>query len=380
MSTPTAQVLFATLCVGLVTLSIVTPLAQSASHRDEASPGLLLRTPAETGTAVNTTDLPPGTSETGINNVTRLTEAHQSTVEKSSYEAEMEWDQVSAGSGRGSSWFEAVPISMTITSGVTESHTRLVSEEVEHDYWVTENATAVKTSVDSHGRFSMYQYHNTPQPWEEAMSETVHDWLNTSTYDFTGTLNRNNRTLYEFWASGLRGNLTPIAGVHARVLIDREGVIHKAIVTRTYRTGNETVAARLNYTLQQPGAAPPTRPEWVTAELPQLDASVNGNGTVIALEHTGGMSVPKATMKTFFPDRTQTTTDIEGFEPGETLYLYRLQGTPHRLHVNENEAPTVNETFVPVGEDSVLVSVFDRPASLFGGNDSLLIEVEPRKN
>jgi len=108
-----------------------------------------------------------------------------------------------------------------------------------------------------------------------------------------------------------------------------------------------------------------------------LDASVIGNGTVIALEHTGGTNVSTATISTYFPDGPQPETEIETFERGETLYLYRTEADPDRVLVSENEAPAVNDSFIPVGEDQVFVSVFKWPAAFSEGNGSLHIELEP---
>jgi hypothetical protein len=302
-------------------------------------------------------------------------------LKNSTYQEQTEWDQISGVSGQ-SSRVEVTPISMNITSGPNSSLIKLASEGVVNEYWLTENAMAVKTSIDSPRQPPMYMYHNTGEfrEFQEAPSDLLHEWLNSSTYDYTGPVTRDNQTLHEFWATGPRGNTTPVEDVHARVLVDHEGVIHDAVVVQTFARDNETVTGRLNYALQRNGTAPPREPDWVTAELPHLDASVIGNGTVIALEHSGGTPIPNATMKTFFSDRTHTDTEIQGFEPGDTLYLYRLQGAPDQLHVSENEAPTANESFVPVGEDSVLVSVFDRFALSPGGNESLLIEVEPRES
>jgi hypothetical protein len=324
----------------------------------------------------STTGGPPGTSETGIDNVTRLIEAHQSTLNNSIYEEQMEWDQVSAVSSQG---IDFVPISLTSTTGANVSRTKLASEGVVNEYWVTENSTAGKTTTDYLGTQSAsYDYHNSPLSFQDAGSETVRDWLNTSTYDFTGTITRNNRTLYEFWADGLRGDSTPIEDAHARVLIDEEGVIHEAVVTRIYSQGNETVAARLDYAVRRTGTTPPTRPDWVTAELPHLDASVIGNGTVIALEHTGGTNVSTATISTYFPDGPQSDTEIETFERGETWYLYRTEAAPDQILVSKNEAPSVNDSFIPVGGDQVFVSVFKWPAIFSEENGSLHIELEPR--
>lgn len=325
---------------------------------------------------------PPGTSASGIDNATRLLETHRSVLNNSTYKVQVEWDQVSGVSDQRFTGFEVVPVSMTLTSGPNTSLIRFVSKGIVNEYWVTDSASAIKTSIDSRAQSPTYQYHNSPEfrAFQEGSTEIVHDRLNSSTYDFTGIITRNNRTLYEFWATGLRGNTPSIEDAHARVLVDQEGVIHEAIVTRTYSRENETVTARLNYAIQRTGTAPPTQPEWVSAELPHLDASVVGNGTVIALEHTGGRTVSNATIRTFFQDSPQIDTEIEGFEPGETLYLYRTETAPDRVLVSENEAPAVNESFVAVGEDAVLVSVFDRPASISGANESLLIEVEPRNS
>lgn len=380
LSTLMTRVLLIFLCTGMIALSVPTAVVHSTPDDQVTAPSNQSLQPSTSFELTNdTTRFPPGTSEAGITNVTRLIEAHQSVLNNSLYEEQMEWDQVSVVSSQRSPSIEVVPISLTSTNGVNVSHTKITSEGVVNEYWITENTTASRTTTDYLGiQSANYDYHNRPLSFQNAGSETVLDWLNTSTYDFTGTVTRNNETLYEFWADGLRGDATPIEDAHARVLVDGEGVIHEAIVTRTYSQGNETVTARLDYAVQPTGTTQPIRPDWVTTELPHLDASVRGNGTVIALEHIGGMTVPTAIISTYFPDGSQPDTEIENFERGETLYIYRTKANPDQVLVSENEAPTVNESFIPVGEDDIFVSVFKWPVELSDGSRSLHIELEPR--
>jgi len=366
------------LCISVVTLSTVVPMIQAAPSHEGVTPETAQSTtspPPETAT--NQTVFPPGTTEAGITNVTRLIGAHRSALNTTNHTANLEWDYVTAESSRESTGFTVLPLSITSTSGENRSLVRL-DDEVVNTYWVTDNATAVKTSVESaEVQSAYYSYQNNPQRWEAAMSETLHQWVNTSTYVFTGTFTRNNRTLYEFWATGLRGNATPVQSAHARMLVDRNGLIHDVIMTRTLRRGNHTMTARLNYSVQGMGTAAPTRPDWVTEDLPHLDAEAMGNGTVIALEHRGGMTIGNATISTYIPGGPEIRTQIAGFEPGETLYLYRTQDDPDRILLSESEAPAINESLAPVGDNPVGVSVFGYPTYLSGGNEFLSIEIEP---
>ena len=373
-------VLLIAVCVGLITLSAATPLAHPKPNHD-AKTGTAdqsFQSPTPVESINNTSDFPPGTAKTGIENVTRLIEAHQSVLNNSTYTAQVEWDQISGVSDQRVTDFQAVPITVKSTSGPSSSLVKVVSEDVVNEYWITEHATAHRLRFGSPSQSSLYTYGDqaTDRGFQESISTVLHEWLNSSTYDYTGTITRDNQTLYEFWATGLRGNTAPIANTHARVLVDQAGGIHEATFVRIYSPENDSRTARLNYSLQT-DVVPPTQPDWVTTKLPHLNSSIVGNGAVIALEHTGGRPISNATIRTFFPDGRDIDVEIDGFEPGETLYLYRLRGSPDRVRLSFNEAPEVNDSFVPVGEDSVFVSVFNRPASFFGANESLLIEVEP---
>lgn len=116
-------------CVLACSSCLRPPLAHSISDHDKSTAvtAQSLQSPWYGGSANNSTDLPPGTSESGIDNVIRLTEAHRAVLNDSLYAAQMEWDQVFVASCRGSSGFEVVPISMTIPSEVNRSYTGLVS-------------------------------------------------------------------------------------------------------------------------------------------------------------------------------------------------------------------------------------------------------------
>ncbi|WP_135805783.1 hypothetical protein [Halorussus marinus] len=327
----------------------------------------------------DTTELPPGTSATGIENVTRLVEVHKSALNDITYTVEAEWDQVSGASDPRAAGAETTTITINSTNGPSRSLTRLSTDDVLNEFWSAENAFAAKTSVGSPSQAISYRYasgESTDPGFRRSVTALLGDRLNSSTYAYTGTVTTANRTLHEFWATGLRANTTPIASTHGRVLVDRSGRIHDATVVQRYGSGSDRRIVRLNYALRT-GVVAPTRPDWVRAELPQLTGSVVGNGTVLALEHTGGLRVSNATIRTFFPDGRDIDVSVEDFEPGETLYLYRLRTAPDRVRVRVNEAPAVNDSFVPVGDDSVGVSAFTRPASFYGENLPLLIEVEP---
>jgi hypothetical protein len=380
-SDSTVRVALVAICVGLLTVSIAVPVVDSTPDRNEAMLSSVqpLQSSATAGSATNILGFPPGTSDAGINNVPRLIEAHQSALNNSTYEMHVEWDEVSGVSVRTFTGFDVVPSSLTIATAGDRYHVTLVAGRAVNEYWLSEGTTAIKSSWKSSETSPTYVYYNdaVPRGFQGAETELLRDWLRSSTYDFTGVVTRNNRMLYEFWSTGPRRDTPFIEDAHARVLVTREGVVQNAVVTRTYTRENESVTARLNYAIQRSGVGPPTQPEWVSAELPHLDASVIGNGTIVALEHAGGATVSNATIRTFFPGGQQIDAENVDFEPGETVYLYRTETAPDRVLTSENEVPTVNESFVPFGEDAVLVSVVNSQASIPGEDESLLIEVKP---
>lgn len=86
---------------------------------------------------------------------------------------------------------------------------------------------------------------------------------------------------------------------------------------------NESVTVGTNYTVRNVDTAAPTRPDWVTTELPHPPASMTANGMVIALSHTGGRAIQLvANLFLETPTRSAHTLFLGSLEPGDTWYRY----------------------------------------------------------
>lgn len=398
------------LIVGLIAVASFTPAGASISQRTDAptSPTAPSRsattTPVETPT--ETTVFPPGTSESGIDNATRLLEAHRSHLADETYSIRTNADQVSEvtdenGTFRG---FEVDRITLTSDKGPDETLFTIEyesatdeDENASQSYWLTDEMNATKR-VDGDGlETTMYTY--LPTGREAALldraitngfvepSFVLRPYLLGVEYEHSGTVTRDDRTLHRFTSTGVNASAvaehdldefpSSVERVDVTILVDERGVIRSFDASQTRSRGSETVTTGVSYEIPRIGNVTPSRPDWVTTELPHLDASLSGDGTVITINHTGGMSVSTANVLVHSPSVSASTDFTGTFEPGDTLYLYVTEDDASRVIVRQNERPEVNESFVRLGDGNVSITPW-RIVTEGGERNSTTLEMEVR--
>lgn len=397
------------LTVGLIAVASFAAAGASISQRPAAptsptAPPQSATTPVETPN--ETTVFPPGTSASGIDDGTRLLEAHRSHLADETYSMRTNVDRVSEvtdanGTFRG---FDVGRITLTSDRGTDETLFTIDYGNAAHEgenssqsYWLTDEMNATKR-VDGDGLgTTMYAY--LPAGRESALldgaisngfaepSFVLRPYLLGVEYEHSGTVTRNDRTLHRFTSTGVNASAvaehdldefpSSVERVDVTILVDERGVIRSFKASQTRSRGNETVTTGVRYEIPRIGNVTPSRPDWVAAELPHVDASLSGNGTVITIRHTGGMPVSTANVLVSSPS-VYASTDFTGtFEPGDTLHLYVREDDTSRVIVRRDGRPEVNESFVQLGDGNVSITSW-RIVTEGGERNSTTLEMEVR--
>jgi hypothetical protein len=336
------------------------------------------------GTPNETTEFPPGTSESGIDDATLLLETHRSVLADETYSMQANVTRIDelAGGTESSLGFDIEEFGLTGEKGVNRTRLTIADEGATYEngsssqsYWVTDEEIALKqTSTDS---FHTTRYEYIPPTGRQGAlfdraasfyvepSFILEPYLLGFDYEYSGTVTDDNRTLYEFTSTGVNASavethdLTEFSdsneSINATVLIDERGVIRSFETSNVRTRGNETKTTGLRYEIPRLGNVTPTKPSWVTTELPNVEASVSADGRVVVLNHTGGMTVSTANVL-LYSSSLSASTDFTGrFEPGDTLYLSVGKADTSRVLVSRNEYPEVNESLVRFESENISI-------------------------
>lgn len=374
------------LAVGLVTMAAFTTAGASNLQGSVTSaPSSPPATTTAAATPNGPPDLPPGTSASGIDNATMLLEAHRSLLDDRTYSVRVKATQVSQVTDENGTFlgFDVGNITLSADRGSNATHVTIADENMTHDdgtslqsYWVTDEVTALKTSDDNGlDRTTYFDVPRTGIYAKLADSAHIRTWSEPSfvlrpylvglDYEYSGTVTRDSRVLHRFTSTGPNATAMeehgvsefrpPVERVDATVLIDEQGVVHAFDASVTRSRENESVTTGTSYEVTNLGDVTPVAPDWVTEELPHLDASLSENGTVVTIQHTAGMTVTKAGVLVSTPT-TQLNTEFVGtFESGETLYLYVLQDDADRVVLSETR-PEVNASLVRLGSGNASIT------------------------
>lgn len=367
----------------------------SAPAQDETTaaiePEPATGTPAESSN--ETPPFPPGTSESGIDNATLLLEVHLALLENTTYEEWAEWDEIDELTDENQTFqeFEVSSFTVQAKQGTNGSHVTLEIDNSTTVYWTTDEALAVKSSeqelpsetyIYNRGGAAAKEVNGTQHPFVGVLSrQIVFPYLRGVEYEYEGTVTRDNRTFHEFTSTGINetaqdepgGLSSSVANVNATLLIDQDGIVRSFNVSETRSRDNETMTTNTTYSVQQTGNVSPTAPEWVSNELPHLNVSLSDNGTLITVEHTGGMSVSTASLMVYSSNATAYAELNKTVNPGDSVYLYRTADAPDQLKVSTNERPETNESVLTFDEADPMITVH----RLSGTDESyMMIEVE----
>lgn len=326
-----------------------------------------------------TASFPPGTSASGITNATRLLDDHRDHLNDTTYVERGDWGHASRvtdenGTVRG---FDTTRVNTTVEKGAESTLFVIEDENDSTSFWFEGDAVASRNSYRGEG-VTFYVYE---RAGSNATSDTtlldrritriggsgIASYLLGVDYECADTVTRENRTLYRFTSTGLNDTAENEWGqepfppwvdrVDATVLVDRQGIVRSLDATAVHAAGNRSVSVRTTYSVSRTGNVTPTTPDWVTAELPHLNASLTGNGTVLALNHSGGTPVSTAALLVGSPNRSSHAEFSGTFEPGDTLYLYLVANDTERVRASLNDRPDANESFVRLGPERPSLSV-----------------------
>lgn len=270
-------------------------------------------TPASTPTPA--VEFAPGTSADGVDNTSALVQAHLAALDGTAY-------RVNATQTSAQAETEIV---------VAEAGDRLrlrTSATGTTDTEVWETATRSITRRGS-GERARYAVAGTGTPMAGFTGNLTDLYVTIpltaiqyGEFTYEGTTRRDGTRLLQFAATDVNetavaeGNVSNVTDYRATLLVSEQGVIHEATIDAEQTIDGESQSSRSTYTTTL--GVEPSPPAWLS-EIPALSVSLTGNGSVVAVEHTGGAAVENATVALGVLGSPAT---IEGrFEAGETRYL-----------------------------------------------------------
>ena len=323
---------------------------------------------------------PPGTNETGIANATALLQAHYSALQNTTYSARSTGEEVtfvSSANQSGGEW-KVNPFTIAVEEGQAGTRTRVVARGDRTEYWVTENATATRSAHSQQNSTTVFYWYREDGTYGQLghasrgirPAATLVPYLEAVDYAYRGTVTRGNDTLHRFVSTGIEQSADSAMSsqfsstgenVSARLLVSERGVIRQFNATVEYARENETVTARVNYSVDGIGETTTSEPAWLNEELPRVDASVIENGRVLALQYAGGYDPTNGTQPSVgvivqSPNVNSDISVATPLSPGDTVYLWSTNRTG-KLASSVNDPPSVNESFVAFGGERVALSV-----------------------
>jgi len=135
-----------------------------------------------------------------------------------------------------------------------------------------------------------------------------------------------------------------------------------------------------NVSVEAIGETNATAPGWVSGEIARFDTALVGNGSVVALTHTGGKTVEDPGLL-FYTSNVSTQTTVNGtLEPSETVYVYLTadDDSNQSLLTSINERPAVNESFVNLRGGNLSVSAHRHVTDTYDSGVTLQVEIRER--
>lgn len=132
------------------------------------------------------------------------------------------------------------------------------------------------------------------------------------------------------------------------LVVRDDGLVTEISGTATVETDSGSEKRSIDYTVSDVGSATVSEPAWLTEDIPQLDASVVGDGKVIELTHSRGPTLSAAALSVRM-DFSGGKADLASLSAGETVYLTATEGASSSI-LNV----TVHESMPSPGADAVV--------------------------
>ncbi len=335
-----------------------------------------------------TSVFPPGVSAEGIENTTRLMEAHRTELDDTSYRERAEWEEVDRlPTGNGTyRKFTTYQYTVEVEKGRSETEVRVDTKNDSTRYWFSNEATMVNyTSWNEGPTSTLFEYsrgNGFPADFDTYMitysSRYVHPYLHYLDYEHVRTTTQNNRTLFTYSSTGFNEStewtVAPVPSVsttdeiNTTVTISQRGIIRSFTVRERHSTETDSVTIKSHYSVESIDEASTSPPSWTTNKVAQFNVSLIANNSIVALTHTRGPKVsdPELVLDTSH-DSSHTT--VNGtIESGDTVYLYLTTNHSNRtVRSRINERPPVNSSFVTLGGRNLSVTEW---RNVFGSTES----------
>lgn len=372
----------------------------SASQRPSAthSAAMLSESVSATESSNGTADFPPGASAEGIENATRLMEAHRTELVNTSYSERAEWEEVDRLPTRNGTYrkFTTYQYTMAVEKGERGTEVRVDTENDSTRYWFSDGATTVNYSSRNSGPTSTLFEHTRgngfPADFETYMttysSRYVHPYLHYLDYEHVRTTTQNGSTLFTYSSTGVNESaewtvapvpiLSTTDEINATVTVSRRGIIRSFTVRERHSTETDSVTIESTFSVEGIGELNASVPQWTTDEVAQFDVSLTTDDSAVALTHTGGPQVTDPELVFDTPGGSNRTTVDGTIESDDTVYVYLTTERLNRtLRSRINDRPSVNSSFVPLGAGNVSITAW---RNVFGsGESSVQLEVAIRE-
>jgi hypothetical protein len=182
-------------------------------------------------------------------------------------------------------------------------------------------------------------------------SQSLVEYVRLGNYSVNRTFTVDGETRIEYVASGpadVQG-AGAIETFEGRIVVSTDGRIHSLTVNATQQADYGTARSHYEYRLTAVGDVDASTPAWVADAMQAAtvaDLEYRYNGSVIAIEHTGGDAIEAGTQIVLQPTEGRGVgygSLAEDFEPGETIYI--TGGDGRQLDITKGSPPAPTTSF-----------------------------------
>lgn len=308
-------------------------------------------TPDDTANA--TADaLPPGVSETGVDNASALVSAHRDALASTGYAFEFEQNySVDAPEN------ETVPMALADTNasqnasvgeGLAPFSVHTVSERTAGnqsqvsavDFWGNETVVAVRAEQANRTQYRTFQRMSNDtgvarqlgQPSFDAVitkSRILAGVLRSGSFEVAGTEETEDGTLVTLRATEYNASLgvdpENVTAYNATVVVDDQGLVHEFDFRLASTNREFPVELRYRFEVTDVGPQNVTEPAWVADAFEAAGAQVavgTENGTYFTVTNTGDRPLRPGTTVVVAQDGTEQTVELQRpVPPSRTVYV-----------------------------------------------------------
>jgi len=298
--------------------------------------GGVLDADPDPGTDVDPAALPPGVTGDGIENTSRLVDAHVATLETVGFESTATLN-ITFEPTDGDRQTRTNTINVTAESGfapfLAHSNMTFMAATTATTYWGNGSVAVTRTERQDRVRYRPF-----PTTLDKdrflAFGSTLSLLAQLGDYRVTGAEDRDGTTLVTLRADAVNESFgTDTTGLSAenvsdlssRLVVDSRGAVHAFDLSFTATTDEGRVTYDLTYTLEPGAAVGVSTPTWIDAALANVttaDLDAHREGDVIVLDHVGGDPIPAQSVVVVTSGNTTMSGPVPTtVGPGDSVYV-----------------------------------------------------------